>query len=531
MSDPTDNPEDATPVAEQPLSEPLPQPSAAAQKKKNLYVRLTSSVPLVVTVIIHVVFILGAGAIVVQQASSEKKRTFEASNLSESSAVQQVEHRLQVARRGGASGGAQSPVSANRIVSSAAGGLALPEMPDLPSMGAGGFGGFGGMGSGVGLGAGTGMATSLGGGTGLGGRGFMSLNFLGSTTQNVSKVIFVVDTSIDIMEPRKGGFQAFTIIREEIMRLVGRLPPTAQFNVILFNYDSGNENNSINANLFKSELAPASTENKRAFFEWMAPVNTQLGRYGPNSAASRTAWRMKELPENTGVNPLFLPPVWARAVQAALEQQPDAIYVITASQGRVRQRVDEATIARRTREMETRYAEAVQRLKSEGFDVAEVARARDAAHRKASAELAAANQRLVAQRKDPIVIRGIHDLERGDVQAELRRNGLNIRFDRTGWSRRDGSLINIPSRHVSHIEDVPWNDFLAHYARLQRALVPERPALNLFLFVGPSENPAQAVTNLTNVARRNGGSFQLLTTQRLEEIKARALEEDARQTR
>lgn len=530
MSHPNDTPEDSTPVGEHPLPDPVPPQAVAGPKKKNLYLRLTSSVPLLVTVIIHVVFILIAGAIVVQQATSEKKRTFEASNLSESSAVQQVEHRLQVARRGGASGGAQSPVSANRIVSSAAGGLALPEMPDLPSMGAGGFGGFGGMGSGVGLGAGTGMATSLGGGTGLGGRGFMSLNFLGSTTQNVSKVIFVVDTSTEIMEPRKGGFQAFTIIREEIMRLVGRLPPTAQFNVILFSYSGGDENN-ISTNLFRAELAPASTENKRAFFEWMAPVNTRLGSFGPNSAGGRTAWRMTPLPENSGVDPLIFPPVWARAVHPALEQQPDAIYVITATQGITRKRVDDATLARRRAEVEKSYEEAVAQLRREGFDITEVIRARDAAHRKASAELAAANQRLVAQRKDPIVLRWIGDLERSDVQAELRRNGLNIRFDRTGWSRRDGSLINIPSRYVSTIENVPWNDFLAYYARLQRALVPERPALNLFLFVGPNDNPTQAVTNLTNIARRNGGSFQLLTTQRLEEIKARSLEEEARQNR
>lgn len=530
MSDPTDTPE-TNPGGDQPVAETPSQHIATVQKKKNLYLRITSSMPLLVTVIVHVVLFVIAGAIVVQQATEEKKRTFESSTQVESTAVKQVEHRLQVARRGGASGGAQSPVSANRIVSSAAGGLALPEMPDLPSMGAGGFGGFGGMGSGVGLGAGSGMATSLGSGTGLGGRGFMSLNFLGSTTQNVSKVIFVVDTSTEIMEPRKGGFQAFTIIREEIMRLVGRLPPTAQFNVVLFSYDSGNDQNNINVNLFKPELAAASTENKRAFFEWMTPVNAKLGSFGPNSAGSRTAWRMKPLPESSGVDPLILPPVWARAVHPALEQQPDAIYVITASQGVMRKRVDEATMARRRAEHEKRREDFDRDMRREGFDPAAVARAREAAHRKARAELDAANQRLVSQRKDPIIVRWIGDIERSEVQAELRRNGVTIRLDRTGWSRRDGSLINPPGNHVSPTETLNWNDFLGHFARLQRALVPERPALNLFLFVGPNENPAAAVTNMTNIARRNGGSFQLLTTQRLEEIKARAREEDARQSR
>lgn len=501
---------------------------AAVQKRKNLYLRLTSSMPLVVTILVHVALFGIAGAIVVQQSSQEKKRTFEASTQAESAAVKQVEHRLQVARRGGASGGAQSPVSANRIVSSAAGGLTLPEMPDLPSMGAGGFGGFSGMGAGVGMGAGTGMATSLGSGTGLGGRGFMSLSFLGSTTQNVSKVIFVVDTSTEIMEPRKGGFQAFTIIREEIMRLVGRLPPSAHFNVVLFNYDSGNENNHINVNIFRPELATASSDNKRAFFEWMTPVNTRLGNFGPNSAASRNTWQMKPLPDSAGLDPLALPPVWSRAVHPALEQQPDVIYVITARQGIFRKRTDDATIAKRKAEMEKRREEFEQQMKREGFEPAAVIAARDAAHRKARAELDAANQRLVAQRKDPVVLVHIGNIERADVQAELRKNGLSIRLDGTGWSRRDGSRINIPSTYVSPIENLPWTDFLAHYARLQRALVPERPALNLFLFVGPNDNPTQAVSDLTTTARRNGGTFQLLTTQRLEEIKARALAEESR---
>ena len=202
--------DDHSPAPESAPAETPAQHIQAEQKKKNLYLRLTSSMPLAITVIVHVVLGLIAAAVVVQQTSSEKKKTFEAAR--ENTAPPAVEHRLQVARRGGASGGSSSPVSANRIFSTAENALQMPSMPDLPSMGAGGFGGFGGMGSGVGMGAGTGMATSLGAGTGLGGRGFMSLNFLGMTSQNASKIVFVVDTSTQIMEPRKGGFQAFSII-------------------------------------------------------------------------------------------------------------------------------------------------------------------------------------------------------------------------------------------------------------------------------------------------------------------------------
>ena len=516
-----------SPSTEQPsAAEQTPRDTSIPQKKKNLYLRLTSSMPLVVTVLVHVVLILAAGAVVVQQTMTEKKRTFEASALSESSA-NQVEHRLQVARRGGASGGASSPVSANRIFSTAAGALAMPEMPDLPSMGAGGFGGFGGMGSGVGLGAGTGMATSLGSGTGLGGRGFMSLSFLGATSQNVSKVVFVVDTSEGIMDLRKGGFQAFTIIREEIMRLVGRLPPSAPFNVILYR-GTRSEDNSADVNLYERELVSATADNKKDFFAWMTPVNANLNNYGPFSASRRTGWRRRPIPPEAGIDPLFLPPVWSRAVHAALEQRPDVIYVITGGQGRVSRRVDEDTLARRRAARDKEMADFETEVRREGMDPAEVRAARERALNKARSEFDAANRRLVSAGKDPIVITDREHIFRADVQAELRKNGIRIELDKTGWSKKDGNTFRVPSGYVSNVEGASWEDFITYYARLQRHLVPERPALNVFLFVGPNDRPDAAVRNLTNISRRNGGNFQLLTTKRLEELRTRDQAADRR---
>ncbi|MCU0793666.1 MAG: hypothetical protein MUE42_12635 [Opitutaceae bacterium] len=352
------------PAPESAPSETPAQHIRAEQKKKNLYLRLTSSMPLLVTVIVHVLLGLVAAAVVVQQTTGEKKKTFEASQ--QVAAAPAVEHRLQVARRGGSSGGASSAVAANRIFSTDANALQMPAMPELPSMGAGGFGGFGGMGSGVGLGAGSGMATSLGGGTGLGGRGFMSLNFLGATNQNASRIIFIVDTSVDIMEPRKGGFRAFTIIREEIMRLVSRLSPSSQFNVILYDYNSGEFDNGFRANAFSRELTAANSETKKEFFEWMTPVNATLGNFGPRSASRSLDLRARPIPESAGVSPRFLPPVWARVVQLALEQQPDVIYVITATQGVVRQRVDDETIAKRREEYAKRRADYEERVAKEG---------------------------------------------------------------------------------------------------------------------------------------------------------------------
>lgn len=503
-----------------PSDETPAQHIAAVQKQKNLYRRITSSMPLLVTVIVHIVLIGGAAAIVVQQNTGGKKKTFEASNQNQA-ADKQVEHRLQVARRGGASSSSASPVAANRIFSTDANALQMPAMPDLPSMGAGGFGGFGSMGSGVGMGAGSGMSTSLGSGTGLGGRGFMSLSFLGSTSQNVSNIVFVVDCSKEIMEPRKGGFRAFTIIREEIMRLVSRLPASSKFNVLLFGYDSGREDSSVSLNAFSQELSPATSEAKKSFFEWMSPVNATYGKYGPNSAGSRLTLRTQPLPESSGVDPLFMPPFWARAAQVALQQQPDAIYVITASGGRPRVRVSEEVLAQRREDQKKREEDFARELKSNGMDAASVHAARDQAYRKASSELEALNEKFVAEKKDPIIVRWIGELDRADIQAALKKNGAKLELDGTGWTNKEGRKIRFPSFNNITLEDATWADFYAHYARAQRFLVPERPKLNVFLFVGPDEKAESAVQNLTGITKRNGGAFQLLTTKRLEEIKAR----------
>lgn len=486
--------------------------------------RLTRGLPLIVAVALHVVLGLVAGMIVVQRGSAEKKRVFEAAPLAAASAPP-VEHRLQLARRGAAAGGgAAAPISAQRIFSTAPGALALPELPDLPSVGGGGFGGFGAGGAGLGIGGGTGLATSLGSGPGLGGRGFMSLSFLGATTPNPSQIVFVVDTGKGIMAPAKGGFRAFAIIRDQIMQLVGRMPPNCRFNVILYRAGGGEEDG-VELNLFQPALVPATSEHKKDFFAWMTPVNAKPGDYGPGSATRRTPWARRELPPEAGVDPLFFPPVWSRAVHAALEQQPTTVYVITSTDGDVRRGIDEATRGRRGAEAERARAAFEAELAKAGLTLKGVTEARERAYRKAGRELEAANRRLVAAGKDPIVVTSNPQIFTAAVQAELKRHGITITLDTSGWCRPDGTPYRIPEMQVAGWEGATWAEFHEHLAKLQKALLPERAVLNLFLFVGPNDKALGASENLGAVAKRNGGSFQVLTAARLEEYQTRAAAE------
>jgi hypothetical protein len=160
-------------------------------------------------------------------------------------------------------------------------------------------------------------------------------------------------------------------------------------------------------------------------------------------------------------------------------------------------------------------------LAKEGLNAEAVVNARNSAYRKAGRELAAANKKFLDAGQDPIVVAGNDQIFTAATQAELKRRGVTITLDQSGWSRADGTVFKIPEQNVANWEGASWNDFHAQLAKLQKALLPERAVLNMFLFVGPNDKALNATENLTAVAKRNGGTFQLLTTRRLEEFQAR----------
>lgn len=472
--------------------------------RPGLYRRITASVPLLVTVVVHVVLVAIAGYFVVSEQLVGKKKSFEASAATESVAQKQVEHRLQVARKGGGSASA-SPVSASRIFSTAENALQMPAMPDLPSVGASALSGMG-FGKGMGaVGTGTGYGTGLGSGS-LGGSGFMSMSFLGVTNQRASKVVFVVDISPGLMDIRKGGFRAFEILRTEISRLISTLPPANEFNVVLFDGQT--------IRLFAKELTPATVGNKTAFFDWIKPINASLSTLGGSSIpASSPRWTFSR-PEKLKLDPEYGPASWVQGIQAALEQQPDTVFVITGSGGAGQIRYSEENIARRREERAKQLAE----LKASGLDVAGIGAARGKAFAKLRAEFDAINQKLVAQGKAPFVIQDTRRILDADFQAALKRAGFTLKLDTTGWTDKQGNPIWTDfSANVATSHNAEFADAVSHVSRLQYAL-KNRASLNLFLFTGPGEKTEAAEKNLSTLSAKNGGKFNLITTKRLEEL-------------
>ena len=481
--------------------------------RKSLYNRITASVPILVTVIVHVVLIAVAGFFVVSEQILGPKKSFEAANASENVVQKKVEHRLQVARKGGGSA-SSSPVSANRIFTTAENALQLPPMPELPTLGASTLSGMGfGKGAG-GVGSGTGYGTGLGNGSGLG-SGFMSMSFLGTTSQRASKIVFVVDVGPGLLDIRKGGFEAFSIIREEMMKLVSRLPPSAEFSVVLYELDgrdTGIRTSLVNP--FSLNLLPATSTNKTRFFEWMKPVNRTPEIVGLKSLEIRTPWRAKELP-NAGLDETFRSPTWVTALRCALEMGPDTIYLVAGSVGHPIHMVNDQELAKRRKQNDDFKA----KLVSNGLTAEVVEAARKVFEHKVMAELAAVNDKLKAKGQTPFIVSEWQRIFQPDFQAALKQKGFSIKLDTTGWADKNGT----PLWSTSFVpwENADYSAVLLEISQLQRALLKERASLNVFLLVGPTEQPKEAIENLGKTSSRNGGKFQLLTTKKLKELAAR----------
>jgi hypothetical protein len=477
-----------------------------ASPRPGFYRRITASVPLLVTVAVHVVLIAIAGYFVVSEQLIGKKKSFEAAAAAtESIAQKQVEHRLQVARKAGGST-SSSPVSAARIFSTAENALQMPAMPDLPSVGASALSGMG-FGSGLGaMGTGTGYNTGLGSSGSSLGRGFMSMSFLGVTNQRSSKVVFVVDISPGLMDIRKGGFRAFEILRTEISRLISTLPPANEFNVVLFDGQS--------IRLFAKELAPATVGNKTAFFDWIKPINASLSTLGGSSIPAASPRWIFSRPEKLKLDPEYGPASWVQGIQAALEQEPDTVFVITGGGGAGQIRYSDENIARRREQR----AKQLEEIKASGLDVAGISAARGKAFAKLRAEFDAINKKLIAQGRDPFVIQETRRILDADFQAALKRAGFTLKLDTTGWTDKQGNPIWTDfGTNVSTSHNAEFTDVISHISRLQYAL-KNRASLNLFLFTGPGEKTEASEKNLSTLSAKNGGKFNLITTKRLEEL-------------
>ena len=183
----------------------------------------------------------------------------------------------------------------------------------------------------------SGVKGGLGGGTagGLGGAGSLGFSMpefeIFGIKGKGEKVFLVLDSSDGMMFDEMGGIPAYTIIKEELIRIVDELPSTALFNVAVFDRQ--------NFTLFP-QMVSASSSNKAKLKAWLEPLNAVSQGMGKNDYGVKTLGTggiehkeqaLAGIFEEKGEIPSDA--AWPRSTMLAMEAQADTVFLLTCKWG------------------------------------------------------------------------------------------------------------------------------------------------------------------------------------------------------
>ncbi|MDF7824282.1 hypothetical protein P4B35_09690 [Pontiellaceae bacterium B12227] len=152
--------------------------------------------------------------------------------------------------------------------------------------------------------------------------GVSSVDFFG-TRGKAEKVVVVVDASKSMLYDDRGGIESYTMVHEDLREVIGNMRSATLFNVVLFDDQQ--------VALFNPNMIPATPTAKTNVIEWVGGINTNLNLVGlPEGVANYTPKRSYDIPmANNDITG------WLKGFQAAIEQKPEIIFVLSADWGNV----------------------------------------------------------------------------------------------------------------------------------------------------------------------------------------------------
>jgi hypothetical protein len=276
-----------------------------SMKKKSMF---CSAEAAAISVAFHLLLLLFAGSIVAIRYAQKHDAAFAGENIERPKLERrQLQMPVKVQNLQKKS---ERPKVTSRMATAASSTFALP---DLGGMGLPGqAGGFARVNTEDSSGS---RDLSKMGSSGSLGFGVSSVNFFGARSSG-EKIVFVLNASKLMMEDRKGGYVTYKFVKERIHQMVSGMQAATLFNVVIYN-----ERNEVA--IFSPQLVPASQETKKRLLSWLEPINKDPAKVG-------------QIPVN------YKPPVvyesdvandarnWLKAVQAAMEQGADNIFVLCA---------------------------------------------------------------------------------------------------------------------------------------------------------------------------------------------------------
>jgi hypothetical protein len=175
--------------------------------------------------------------------------------------------------------------------------------------------------SGVKCGLGAGAGGGLGG---SGGIGFSMLEFeIFGIKGKGEKVFIALDSSPNMMLDEVGGMRAYTLIKDELGRIIDGLPPTALFNIAVFDHN--------NAFALFPSMVSASAANKSKVDGWLSPLNAVTQRMAANAYGVGTlppgGTRLDRYNDRYGK--IKNGRHWYPVTAAAMQQQADAVFILS----------------------------------------------------------------------------------------------------------------------------------------------------------------------------------------------------------
>ena len=191
--------------------------------------------------------------------------------------------------------------------------------------------------------------------------GITGVNFFG-TRSSGEKFVFILDASKQMMEDAKGGYTTYKFAKDKIHQLVNAMPAATLFNVMVYN-DS-------NVDMFRPQPVPATQAHRDALKAWLVPINSDPYHVGQVASKYRSPYVYHSDIGGAARG-------WLKAVQAAMEQTADNIFVLCASFGRYSISAPQSSVKRDEGRMEEYRAKlkAVNEKATQAFEAENEARA------------------------------------------------------------------------------------------------------------------------------------------------------------
>ncbi len=166
-------------------------------------------------------------------------------------------------------------------------------------------------------------------GSGLGGGvtvGFAipEIHFFGVKGKS-EKILLILNGAEEMSADSLGGGYGFEIIKQECLKLIESMPPTALFNMIV--YDGSNRT----FQLFP-EMTPASPDHVQKARDWLLPLNQVKGadtRYGTGTLGPGGSRVKGDYPFGRFREDRIYPRGWNEPVFLAMKQQADSVFLLT----------------------------------------------------------------------------------------------------------------------------------------------------------------------------------------------------------